>query len=259
MSGHDERDEKPTILSAADLVHLNPNGRLPFLGRAAFLSRREVLRGLLGTAAFVLVPAGLTAGCEAEGDAACPENAGGCGSDTYCACEVDDPSQACEPDPEGGYRECLCACEADASTPTPTVSLVDPPDGSTGVSVSAVLTFRFSEPVNRETIGRESAYDDPATDNRWGDGAETDHSPVTELKVSPDPRWREGIEIEVGVYGRSVQTGKKAQTTARFTTEGESSCPCQSDSGCPSDCGSYCSCQPDYCGCQFEGCPTYRT
>jgi hypothetical protein len=64
-----KHDNKPRILAAADLVHLNEEQRLGLLGGGGdWISRRDFLQKLLGTAALTVIPAALLSACTPDSD-----------------------------------------------------------------------------------------------------------------------------------------------------------------------------------------------
>jgi hypothetical protein len=243
-------NDKPKILGAADLVHLNRGQRVGMLGgNADWHTRRVFLKSLLGPAALFLVPAPFALGCSSTTRGS-GDGSGGEG---------------------GGGSDC------------PVGAIVAKPDNNsvlttyTGVSINVVLDM----PMDVETV--KAAFSiSPAPPEGYAVNAMNIDGPYCSAWVTCQNPTEQ--DFDVTLAPNTLYTVTLANTaiglngecfggiTYSFTT-GSTSCTCQSDSGCPSNtsCTTQCSCQGNTCGCQgyacgcqshsgcsFEGCTLYR-
>ena len=111
--------EKPEIIKAVDLVHLNISQRLTLLGKKKWFMRREFLKQMLGIAAVFSVPLSALQGCGKDSSTSPGDE---CSSDNPCDCEQ---HVACDCE---SYTP--CSCESDQPLPEEMVSItVTEPNG----------------------------------------------------------------------------------------------------------------------------------
>lgn len=279
------RREKPEILGAADLVHLNRGQRLGMLGSNNWRSRRDFLKTLLGAAAVVALPLSLVTGCAKHSKKkppACACEADSppctCEADTPCTCEADTPctcesdgSCTCESDtpctcesdtPCSCEADTPCTCEADSGGGDyPIVVSTTPADGATvDISLSTV-TLEFSKPMDQDSFGGAI---DPVTFTPVG-AAIMSYNWLSEttVEVALATMWEDGITYTCTIAGTVTDVdgnpldGNDDGTggdpySFQFTVTG-GGCTCESDVPCSCQSDGVCTCQYDIF-CPVDGC-----
>ena len=217
-----KRNEEPEILGACDLVHLNRGQRISLVGKERWISRRDFLKDLLGTAAVISLPLIVTTSCNV-----------------------------------GGTPGAGCTCETNLVDSAPIVLSTDPDDGEEMAAISFVK-IKFSRAMDKASV--EAAIGvDPSfpsfcpSDGPWWSVDGRDYEFQVGIDIAEGTIYTFSVDgsakAESGYYLNETEAGGGG-TSYFFSVYNQ-------QGGCGADCGceSY-----QACSCQFDGgtgCPTY--